>query len=153
MVAGLCNNSPTVNERGATMKRYQKAMNTRHRKAMNEANDCAVIAISIACRMTYKAAHELCATTGRKPQQGTYTHATFDKIRENGFNIEQIKGLVQKNGSKYTPKTIGDKLKRGYYLCFCNGHVFAVVNGDVEDWTNERKHHIKSAYKITRKRS
>jgi len=135
------------------MKRYLKAKNTRHRKQLNEKNDCAVIAISIVCRTTYKAAHELCARSGRKNRDGTHVQYTFPFMRQMDFKVEQVKDLVQKNGSKFTPKTIGNKLKRGYYLCFCNGHVFAVVNGDVEDWTNNRKHHITSAYKVTRNKS
>jgi hypothetical protein len=90
---------------------------------------------------------------GRKPRKGATTFEILRAVINMGFKIEGVKKLKQKNGSRYTPKTIGDKLKRGYYLCFCNGHVFAVVNGDVEDWTNNRKHHITQAYKVIRERT
>ena len=135
------------------MKRYQKIKNAKHREIKKETNDCFVIATSIVCRMTYKAAHELCAKYGRKEGRGLHTQPILRAVESMGFSVEPVKRLKQKNGSKFTPKTIGDKLKRGYYLCFCRGHVFAVVNGDVEDWTEGRKHFIKSAYKIVRKRS
>jgi len=135
------------------MKRYQKAKNTVHRKKQDEKNDCSVIATSIVCRTTYKEAHAACAAHGRKSKQGMYTSSILKAIRSLGFSVEPVKRLKQKNGSRFTPKTIGDKLKRGYYICSCNDHVFAVVNGDVEDWTEGRKHYINEAYKIVRTRS
>jgi len=130
-----------------------KHKKSRLRKQLNEMNDCAVIALSIVMRSTYKEAHALCESMGRKPRKGTYTKTTFGAIARAGFRLEPVKHLVQPNGSKYTPKTIGDKLKKGYFLCFCRGHVFAVVNGDVEDWTQGRRHHITEAYKVVRVRT
>jgi len=135
------------------MKRYLKHKNSQARTQLQEKNDCAVIALSIVMRSTYKEAHQLCASIGRKNRRGTHTRQTFHAIRAAGFKLEPVKRMVQKNGCKYTPKTIGDKLKRGYYLCFCRGHVFAVVNGDVEDWTEGRQHRITSAYKVVRTRA
>ncbi len=135
------------------MKRYLKHKSSSVRESLNERNDCAVIALSIVMRSTYKTSHAMCASIGRRPRTGTNTRQTFAAIRQAGFKVEPVKRMVQKNGSKYTPKTIGDKLKKGYYLCFCNDHVFAVVNGDVEDWTNGRQPRIKEAYKIVRARS
>jgi len=132
------------------MKRFQKHKRSKLRKQLNETNDCAVIALSIVMRTTYKEAHTLCANTGRQPRQGTYTRQTFAAVAAAGFRLEPVKKMVQPNGSRYTPKTIGGKLKRGYFLCFCSGHMFAVVNGDVEDWTQGRRHHITEAYKVVR---
>jgi len=123
------------------------------RKRLNEKNDCAVIALSIVMRTTYKEAHTICAMAGRRVRGKTYTRQTFNAIQEAGFALEPVKRLKQKNGSLYTPKTIGDKLKKGYYLCFCRGHVFAVVNGDVEDWTEGRQHRITEAWRVVRKRA
>lgn len=135
------------------MKRYLKATNTRYRKQQNETNDCTVIALSIVARMTYKAAHMICNAFERKNNKRFPSILLMAALAREGFTITPIKNLKQKNGSHYTPKTIGNKLKRGYYLCLCSGHVFAVVNADVEDWTNNRNHRIKTAYKITRNRA
>lgn len=134
------------------MKRFEKHKKSRLRKQLNEKNDCAVIAFAIVMRTTYKAAHELCASIGRRVRGRTYTSHAYGAIAALGFVLEPVANLRQASGSRYTPKTIGDKLKRGYYLCYCNGHVFAVVNGTVEDWTQGRRHHITSAYKVTRTR-
>jgi len=135
------------------MKRFMQRKNAPLRKRLDETNDCSVIALSIVARMTYNKAHEICRIQGRKHRKGMYTYDTFAMLRHLGFKIERVQQLVQKSGSRFTPKTIGNKLKRGYFLCFCNGHVFAVVNGDVEDWSNGRQHRITHAYKVTRTRN
>jgi len=135
------------------MKRYAKHKKSRMRKQLNETNDCAVIALAIVMRTTYKATHAICAAVGRTIRGSTYTRHTFAAMEAAGFSVERVKNERQKSGSKYTPKTVGEKCKRGYYMCFCNGHVFAVVNGIVEDWSNGRQHHINSIYKVTRTRA
>ncbi len=134
------------------MKKYLKQKSARCRKVLNETNDCGVISTAIVARMTYKAAHALMALYGRPAKRGSYGHDQRMAIQSQGFTVEQVKNDRQKSGSKYTPKTIGEKCKRGYYLCYCNGHVFAVVNGIVEDWTDGRQHHITAIYKIVRTR-
>lgn len=132
------------------MRRYEKAKRSLYREEMDEGRDCAVIAVSILARVTYRVAHDVCAQHNRARREGMYTRDTIDALESLGFRVEVVNDLRQKNGSKYTQKTIGNKLKRGYHLCRHNGHVFAVVNGDVEDWSEGRKYHIKKAWKITR---
>ena len=135
------------------MKRFEKIKKARFRKKLNETNDCVVIAIAIAARMTYEKAHGICQYQGRKNGKGIVTTYALEHLEKMGFNVEKVKNLRQKNGSRYTPKTIGNKLKRGYYIVRKKTHAFAVVNGTVEDWTSGRQHHIKDAFKITRKRA
>lgn len=135
------------------MKRFEKIKKARYRKKLNEANDCVVIAVAIAARMTYEKAHGICEYQGRRIGKGIPTSYVLRHLEKIGFKVEKVKNLRQKNGSRYTPKTIGDRLKRGYYIVRKNSHAMAVVNGVVEDWTNGRQHHIKDAYKITRIRS
>jgi len=132
------------------MKRFEKIKKSRYRKKLNETNDCVVIAVAIAARMTYEKAHGICEYQGRKIGKGIATEYVLQHLEKIGFKVEKVKNLVQKNGSRYTPKTIGERLKRGYYIVRKNSHAIAVVNGTVEDWTNGRQHHIKDAYKITR---
>jgi hypothetical protein len=134
------------------MKRYLKSESSRVRKETKETNDCSVIATSIVCRTSYKDAHEICRIHGRKPRCGIYEDQILEGVKALGFDVVPVKNLLQKNGSQYTPKTIGNKLKRGYYICMTHGHVFAVVNGDVEDWAHDRRHRIYAAYKVIRKR-
>ena len=132
--------------------RYNKAK--RSRLAKGDSNNCSVVATSIACRVPYNKAHAMCKYQGRKNGHGLITPAILDVVRGLHCQHDPVlnrngKPLLQKNGSKYTPKTIGKRLKSGYFLCFSASHVFAVVNGQVEDWTSGRNHHIKVAYRVT----
>jgi hypothetical protein len=135
------------------MKRYQKIMKSRFRKKLGEDYDCSVIAVSIACRVSYQRAHAMLNYYGRKNKGGAPRIATLMAAQALGFRLDLVKNLKQKNGCKFTPKTIGDKLKNGYYLCDVSGHVFAVVNGDVEDWVKDRCHRITGVWKVTRPRN
>lgn len=134
------------------MRRYLKCKNARYRKQQNAKNDCAVIAVSIICRTTYKNAFLACERNGRLPKRGMMTSNIIATIAMLGFKLEPVKKLVQPNGSRYTAKTVGSKLVRGYYLAITHDHAFAVVNGDVEDWTANRKNVVTAAYKIIRPR-
>ena len=120
---------------------------------MNEKNDCAVKAISIVARVSYFKAHEALTAHGRLPRKGTtFKTQTVPALASLGIEITQVKRDRQPSGSRYTPKTIGQKLKKGYYLCRCKGHIFAVVNGVVEDWTDGRQHRINQIWKVNKKR-
>ena len=133
--------------------KFDKLQKCRYRKQMNERRDCSVKAIAIACRLTYKSAHITLQQLGRKNGKGASTPLILSAARVAGFEVTPVTRLRQKSGSKFTPKTIGGKLKRGYYLAFVNGHVISVVNGVVHDWTAGRNHHINEVYKVTRKRA
>lgn len=136
----------------ARMKKYMKNKAAPYRKRQNETRDCSVIAVAIVARMTYKEAHTAMKEAGRRDKRGAHTHTSVYAIRKAGFSVKEVKNMKQKNGSKYTPKTIGKKFKKGYYICVVDGHIFAVVNGIVEDWTDGRQHHITDAYKVVRTR-
>jgi len=132
-------------------EKYDKIKRSRYRAQINDRNDCSVVSIALACRVSYKEAHLECWEHGRKNRHGMLTPDILEVARDLGFHVIPVARMVQSNGSKYTPKTIGQKLKAGYYLVFCRGHVFTVINGAVHDWTQGREHHITSAYKIVRK--
>ncbi len=133
--------------------KYESLKKSRYRKAQNEHNDCSVMAIAIACRLSYKQAHETMARMGRVNRKGVSNMSILLAARSHGFELTPVKNLKQKSGSKFTPKTIGGKLKGGYFLAFVNKHVLGVVNGTVFDWTENRQHHIYEAWKVTRART
>lgn len=144
------------------MKRFNKSKGCRFRKERNETNDCGVLALSILGRMTYEKAHGICEFQGRKHRMGMWTTSLLCAFEQAGFKATEVKQrtstknmfgrLRQPNGSKYTPKTIGKRLHTGYYLCVTDGHFFSVVNGDVEDWSKDRRLRVIRAYKIVRTR-
>ena len=135
----------------AKNKKYQMVCKSSIRS--KERNDCCVKALSMAGRVTYNVAHKICKENGRVDGKGMYDWQLHNSLRTMGFELETVENLVQKNGSRYTPKTIGSKLKTGYYIVYVNGHVLPVINGEVFDWTNNRKHRVNLAFKVVRKRS
>ncbi len=121
--------------------------------ALGENRDCAVIAVSIAARVDYKTAHEALALYGRRPRMGTrFDSMTLPALEYLGLEVRKVADVKQPNGSAYTPKTISNKLKKGHYLCRVRGHVFAVVNGVVCDWSEQTKKRVNQIYRITKKR-
>ena len=96
------------------MSVYKKVKQGRSR--LNENNDCTVIATAIACRISYEKAHAFVKSLGRKNGGGFYTRKIAESLQFVGYNVTEIKKPRQKNGSRYTPKTIGKKLKNGYYI-------------------------------------
>ena len=114
-----------------------------------EKNDCAVVGISIAARVPYNKAHDALTKHGRVPRRGTYPHQIKRALESLGCEIEITSRPLQPNGSRYTAKTIGKRFKRGYFLVVYSGHVAAMINGNIEDWTDNRNHRVVEAWRIT----
>jgi len=121
--------------------------------ALSDSRNCSVIALSIACRVPYNVSAEACGDQGRKKNRGLHTGNILKAAEALGCQLVKVhnKGtsfLRQKNGSQYTNKTIGKRCKQGYYLVFVKGHVLAVVNGEVEDWSKATNRRVLSAYRV-----
>ena len=129
--------------------KYEKLKKARYRKKLNETNDCSVMAIAIACRLSYKAAHDLMAEYGRRPRKGVHNFQILAAAKSLGFELTEVKNVDK----GFTACTIGNKCKAGYYMAFVRGHVLGVVNGTVFDWTEGRRHRINLVYKVTRPRA
>lgn len=133
-----------------THKLYEKHDKCIFKKRLKENNDCAVIAIAVACKITYKKAHSICKKLGRKNGRGLRTFTILQAIKKAGYEIEfNTFGLKQPNGSKYTPKTIERAVKlNGMYLAFTGDHVFAIKEKEVICWCKNRSLHINRLVKI-----
>lgn len=141
------------------MHKYIEVKNSEYRQTIKETNDCGVVAISILCRTEYEKVHTMMKNRGRKHGKSSPWEAINDTIETLGFTKEEVKCRKpkKKGGGMYTQKTIGDKFKTGYYMCYTqsgnSAHVFALVNGVVQDWSNGREKRIRYVWKITKKRS
>lgn len=132
-----------------SLAKFERLCNTS--KRIGESNDCMVKAMAIAGRMTYNEAHLIAQKAGRKKREGTNWLSAVYLMKQQGYAIEYIIPL-QPNGSKYTPKTIGKRYPKGYYICITSNHAFALHNGEVCDWTNGRKHRIIEVVKVVKTR-
>ena len=138
-------------------------------RKMGESNDCAVVAMSIACDVPYEYAHEAIALQGRKVRRGTdrfqwkeavrsvggsikgitYFHRTNIKSKN---NLPEYSSSMREDGSYqvhvYVPYTVtmNHILKFVHphkrYMVSIRDHVLAIVNGKVEDWTANSKRRV-----------
>ena len=129
----------------AKQVRYEKVKAASIQK--KERGDCTVKATAMAARMPYNEAHALLEALGRKKRSGFPFGLVAIQLRAIGFRVTETKP-EQKNGSKFTAKTIGAHCKSGYYVAKSRGHVFPVINGQVYDWTFGRKHRVIRLWKF-----
>lgn len=116
---------------------------------LNERNDCSVKAIALATGKPYAEVHEAFRLEGRKNRSGTYKHQQEAVLTRLGFKREKFLDLKKDNGSKYTPKTVSQFCHTGNWMVYIPHHVFAVIDGNVLDWTEGRRHRITQAWRIT----
>jgi len=126
--------------------KYDRA---KKQRMAGETNDCSVIAASIAGRVPYNVAHAALKAQGRKARGGAYLGWTKNALKGMGCRVERVEAGKQPNGSRWTATSIGRKFPKGYYLVSYRGHIAAMVNGVVEDWTEGRRHVVESVWQVT----
>lgn len=131
------------------MNNFQKVKNESSKA--NESNDCAVKAIAIACNVPYKVAHKALANLGRRNRRGTLNSTIHTAIKQLGFELECITFKVK---AKTVTTLAADRaVKDGFFVAFVRGHIAAIVNGQIEDWTEGKRHRIRLVYKVTPNKS
>ena len=104
-----------------------------------ERNDCSVIATAMIFSLTYNEAHSLLFRLGRNARRG-FNMSILE--RHYKTRLSKPSRPKQPNGSSYTVKTIANTIPVGKYLVYTRGHVLACINGDIYDWTEDRKHRV-----------
>ena len=122
--------------------RYNTLMSESRR--YGEHNDCSVIAIAMIYELSYNEAHKVCFDHGRRARRGFYVNKAIKALGR----TEKEYCPKQPNDSRYTVKTIGDELTYGKYFVFVSGHVLALIDGIVYDWTEDRKHRVTSVIQV-----
>ena len=116
--------------------------------AFNEKNDCAVKAIAISHNVEYSQVHKMLKAEGRVNRQGTYRHQQEAVSKLLGATF--IDTIPRKaGGGQITVSTIGRYFPKGRHMVFTRGHVLALVDGVVQDWTAGRKHRVLNVWTIT----
>lgn len=109
-----------------------------------ETNDCSVKAVSIVTGIAYAEVLLTFKFFGRKPRKRTPNEITLKVMDYYGFYLKLSRPTNFYNGREvqYTMRTIGQHLRKGKYLVFTRGHVAAIVDGKVVDWTEGRCHRV-----------
>ena len=122
--------------------------------AYGEKNDCSVKAVALVCGVSYDEAHAAMAAQGRKKGRGAQTSSIELAVIALGKKIEVVNPKhiiaqypgVHKNLQNVTthhPARFPDAWKNGgTYLAYIRGHVLAIVDGVVHDWTVGRSKRI-----------
>jgi len=129
------------------MKQYDDAIKVYEigRKYYNDTNNCAVVAVAIVCRVAYGKAFNTLKRLGRVTGRGTPITLTVPALNQLGFQSEHIEF------NKCTVSTITRQLdKNSMYLVRVRGHILAVRNGDVIDWSKGRRHRVLQVLKVTK---
>lgn len=104
-------------------------------KRSKQKNDCTVRALALATKTPYDEVYEVLASHGRKCSQGIFFWKWLKSIdntvldhRFDRTSFPAVKGLRRMN-----PVRFCEEHPRGTYICTTAGHVFAVIDGVVQD--------------------
>lgn len=121
------------------------------RGQFRETNDCAVKALALATGESYEMAHYALECVGRLPRRGTSMQRIRAAAESLGYTWETVD---HDNYSARTPVTLEREWQkrgiRGGFIVEFVGHVAAIVDGEVLDWTQGRRHRIWDIHKVTR---
>lgn len=115
-------------------------------KYYKDRNFCTVVALAVTCQQSFGKAYHTMKRLGRQDTKGAQYGLIYKAVDILGFKAEKVNGLYGKqvkSVTKLLPST-------GLYMVHVRGHVLAVRNGEVIDWTEGRAHRIIRVYKIER---
>lgn len=123
---------------------------TRKSARHGETNDCAVKAIAIVANADYDEVHALLKAHGRKDGKGTPWKAIWATLKALGVWVGPEQRMTR--GSRLWAKTVRYLPRvlprKGRYLVYTRGHILAVVDGEVMDWTEGRRHQPKLCWEV-----
>jgi hypothetical protein len=115
-----------------------------------ERNDCTVRALTASTGLDYDICHEQLRKQGRRNRKGCHFFIEGPKAAEAlGYQMRKM------DRSEYNAKTMitaerDRNLRSGRYCVLVRGHVAAMVDGKVIDWSQGRRHCIKAVYEVTK---
>lgn len=118
-------------------------------RSHGETNDCTVRALTVVSGLDYDVCHKQLAKQGRKPRKGIHWFIEGPKAADAlGFNMRRMKR------NEYSAKTMitaarDPKLRHGRYAVLVRGHVAGMIDGEVVDWSDGRRHRIQAVYECT----
>lgn len=125
---------------------HSKTQVLKQSEKFGEHNDCTVKALALTTKLSYEEAHEALKREGRKEGKGAYSYQWKAAFKNSGYDLVRV--------IDFTAKTVmgipkDKKFKKSYkYLVRVRGHVLAVRNNEVLDWTEGRRHRIQEVYKV-----
>jgi len=113
-----------------------------------ESRDCTVRSIALTTGEGYEMAHYALEEQGRVRRMSTSICSMFDACKSLGYKMERMKP-EEYAGAKTAISAARMNLPGRYILSF-SGHVAAMIDGKVLDWTEGRRHRIERIYRVTK---
>lgn len=114
--------------------------------SIGEKNDCGVVAVALVTGCGYNEAHRQLKLEGRR-RHGCSKRWMYDAVLKRiGYEREDVTDYWKRRAK--TIISFGRVVDRHSYMVHISGHVLAVTNGQVHDWTKGRRHRIQKVYKI-----
>lgn len=130
--------------RRVIMRKY-KDLDLVAKKYYKDSNFCSVVAVATVCNMSFGKARIKMEKAGRPHRKGAYQWHYHEVIKRRGFKLEPVYGF-----EGHHAKTMGKKLSSGTYLVSVRGHVLAIVDGVINDWSASRSHRVREVYRVTK---
>jgi len=127
---------------------YYSQKNCEYATQLKEQNDCSVLAFCIGTNIPYQQAHIMLQKSGRETGCGFYIDETIKVIQANGFDLSIVNSMWHQNGVPYIDSAIEHKLTAGHFIVCCAAHMFAVVDGVIQDGNYLRPYVIHEVYKV-----
>ena len=118
------------------------------RKELDETNDCTVMALSIACSVTYREAHEALKEAGRPHQKGCRMPTQLAALVSLGRTLKRVDMPKAK-----TMISLGRTLpSRGIFWAYTSKrrHVAACRGGVVLDWSANTRYRVQEVYRVVK---
>lgn len=130
---------------------------------LKDNNDCTVKCLALLGQIPYADAHKMLADAGRKPGRGASHGVTEKLIVSLGYKLTKvdIQAIIEsyprphcdvlKNMTTHHPRRFPgciDKNKR--YLALARGHILAIIDGEVKDWTVNNALRITHLFEVTK---
>lgn len=113
----------------------------------NEHKDCAVVAVAIVCGVDYSTAHRAQQSAGRRSRRGTPMSVTQEALNRLGYRYEKIdlggRSCKTVRGAERHPY-----LQQGKFLIRVSGHILAMADGKVEDYTQGRLYRVIEVFRV-----
>lgn len=111
----------------------------------DERNDCTVVALAVACNISYNEAHQVMQVrAGRKPKKGAFASRAFRRMRNGRWECGcRVFGAELQHTIRPYAMTVGKFLDwhtKGRFIIETKTHAMAVIDGAIYDcWDRKRR--------------
>jgi hypothetical protein len=129
------------------MKTYQtgKELYDIGRKYYKDSNHCTVVGLAVSCKVSYGKAFNIFKKLGRITGKGTHKGTQIMAFRELGYELKRVHCEAK------TVTTLANHLpSAGQYVAYTRGHMLAVDDGVVKDWTDGRRHRVIAVFQVVK---